>query len=131
MFRSRTAEAYFNKINKNKKWKAESAGAIKYIGPLNKPQVKVIGEFGIKLTGKSRGLDSNLIGKQDLIIIVADDVPKKLFNCWEYIDFKKTRIIQWKIQDNVGGIGSAKTRRIVKLIIKKVDSLVKQLEKEK
>jgi len=131
MFRSQIAKAYFNKINRNKNIKAESAGLIKGYLPLDKQQVSVARKLGINLQGNPKGLSIDLIKKQNLIIIVADDVSKSLFNCKEYIDFNTTKIIKWKIIDSFDGDSDFKVREIIKRIMKKVDVLVKQLEKEK
>lgn len=130
-FRSRIAEEYFKKINSNKNINVDSAGIIMSNSPLEKLQVKVSEDFGIKLKVKSKVLSVDLIKKQDLIIIVADDVPKILFNNKDYIDFKKTKIIRWKISDDPGGTNYNKMRKIIKKIIKRVNILVKQLEKVK
>ena len=131
MFRSKIAEIYFNKINRNKNIKAESAGLIKGNLPLDKQEVNVAKEFGIKLKGNPKGLSIDLIKKQNLIIIVANDVPKETFNKKEYINFKTTTIIKWKIMDKIGGDSDFKIRKIIKLIIGKVEQLNKELEKIK
>ena len=139
MFRSKIAEIYFNKINKNKSDKAESAGVIRGYFPLNKRQVSIAKEFNIDLKGRPRGLSIDLIKKQNLIIIVADDVPKSLFNRKgyinllfnrkEHINFKATKIIKWNIPDNPKATNKAKLRKIIKLIIEKDEQLNKQLNK--
>ena len=131
MFRSKIAEIYFNKINRNKNIKAESAGLIKGNLPLDKQEVNVAKEFGIKLKGNQKGLSIDLIKKQNLIIIVANDVPKETFNKKEYINFKTTTIIKWKIVDKIDGDSDFKIRKIIKLIIGKVEQLNKELEKIK
>jgi len=87
-------------------------------------------KLGINLKGTPKGLSIDLIKKQNLIIIVADDVSKSLFNCKEYINFKTTKIIKWKIADSFDG-DSDFEEKIIKRIIKKVDVLVKQLGKLK
>ena len=131
MFRSKIAEIYFNKINRNKSIKTESAGLIKGNLPLDKQEVNVAKEFGIKLKGNPKGLSIDLIKKQNLIIIVANDVPKETFNKKEYINFKTTTIIKWKIVDKIDGDSDFKIRKIIKLIIGKVEQLNKELEKIK
>ncbi len=128
MFRSRIAEIYLKKINKD--IIASSAGLIRGYLPLNKRCVSVAKEFGIDLKGKPRGLSIDLIRKQNLIITVADDVPKSTFNRKEYINFKKTKIIIWKIPDNPGATSRIKLRKIVRAIIKRITGLNKQLNKE-
>lgn len=131
MFRSKIAEIYFNKINRNKNNKAESAGMIRGYLPLDKGEIIIAKEFDIKLKGKPRGLSIDLIKKQNLIVIVADDVPKSLFDRKEYINFKTTKIVWWKIPDNLGATNRAKLRKIVRLIMKRVNTLNKELEKVK
>ena len=131
MFRSQIAKAYFNKINRNKNVEVESAGLIRGYLPLDKQQIGVAKKLGINLKGIPKGLSIDLIKKQNLIIIVADDVSKSLFNCKEYIDFKTTKIIKWKIIDSFDGDNDFKVREIIKRIMKKIDILVKQLEKLK
>lgn len=111
-FRSKVAEAYFKKINKNKNLKAESAGLI-YDRPTDQKQKNFAKKYGIALKGKSRLLNLNLLKNQDLIVITADDVPKMLFN--------KKKVLIWKIPDSVYSI---------KLIMKKTKQLVKKLEKK-
>lgn len=125
-FRSKVAEIYFNKINKNKNIIATSAGIIR--GDLDRTkETAVAKEFGIDLKGKPKGLSIDLIRKQNLIIIVANDVPKNTFDRKEYINFKTTKIIIWKIPDNPGATSTIKLRKIVKTVMKKVDELNKQL----
>ncbi len=115
-FRSKIAEIYFKMINKNKNIIATSAGLIK--GDLDrKKEVFVAKEFGIQLKGKPQGLSIDLIRKQNMIIIVANDVPKNTFDRKEYINFKTTKIIVWKIPDNPGATSVVKLRAIVKGII--------------
>lgn len=111
-FRSQIAKAYFNKINKNKSIKADSAGII-YDKPTNKKQKATAKKFGIILKDKPKLLNLNLLKDQDLIVITADDVPKMLFN--------KKKVLIWKIPDSVYSI---------KLIMKKTKQLVKKLEKK-
>jgi protein-tyrosine-phosphatase len=127
-FRSRVAEAYFNKINKNKKIKAESAGIIRGFYPLNKTQVKNAEKFGINIIGKPRGLSMELLKRIDLIVITANDVSKEIFQ------FNKKylqKIIVWKIQDVKRGSNEKGNIKSIKLIIRKVNELVKELENKR
>ena len=131
-FRSKVAEAYFKQINKNKNIIASSAGIIR--GNLSSAERKallVIKEFNINLKEKSQGLSIDLLRKQNLIIIVADDVPKIIFNKKEYINFKTTKIIVWKIPDNPGATSIVKLRKIVPAIMKKVDELNAGLQRRR
>lgn len=130
MFRSKTAEAYFKKINKNRNVIASSAGVIRGYFPLDKREVSTAKTLGINLTGKPQGLSIDLIKKQNLIIIVADDVPKSIFDRKEYINFKTTKIIEWGIPDNPGATNILKLRKIIGAIMKKVDKLNEELKEK-
>ena len=126
-FRSRTAEAYFNKINENKNYKAESAGVIKGFLPLDKTQVRVGKEYGFSIIGKPRTMDMEMLRSFNKIVIVANDVPKKIFSYWWY----KNKVIKWEIPDVIEGKSVEQNRKTIKMIMKKIDSLVKNLEKKK
>ena len=126
-FRSRIAEAYFNKINKNKNYKAESAGVIEGFMPLDKNQVRIAKEFGLSISGKPRAMSMDLLKRQNMIIVVANDVPKSLFSYKWY----KNKVIKWGVRDVKEGADTKGARTSTKKIIKKVNSLVKQLEKKK
>ena len=128
-FRSKVAEIYFNMINKNKNVIADSAGIIKGNDSRAK-EAATAKEFNIDLKGKPKGLSIELIRKQNMIIIVADDVPKNIFDRKEYINFETTKIIVWKIPDNPGATSRVKLRKIVEAVIKKVDELNKKLERK-
>lgn len=123
-FRSKVAEAVFNKLNKNKSIKAESAGIIKDI-PVSRNVRKVMREKKIKLKSvKSRRFNAEIIKRADIIVITADNVDKGIFE-----KFGK-KIIVWKIsdvsQDNIAGI-----RKRVEIIEKKVRNLLMSLEHKK
>jgi len=122
-FRSRVAEAYFNKINKNKNIKARSAGLIRG-NPLNPKTVKLTKRLGLDISGKPKGLSSKLMVWQNLTVIVADDVPEQVFDKNKRYGKK---VIVWKIRDiegsNIKGI-----KKTAILIIKKVDKLLKNWE---
>ena len=64
-----------------------------------------------------------ILKKIDLIIIVADNVPKQIF----YTTFKK-RVIHWKIKDIEYGDGKDLIEEKINKIIKKVNKLLKKLE---
>ena len=129
-FRSKVAEAYFNKINKNKKIRVESAGIIKVDKLLlssEKRRNKFIKKkFNLDINTKSRGLSVSLLEKADKIIIVADDIPKIVFNH----PSDKKKVVIWKIQDALKG-ESKVVKPAVNKIMKKVEKLVKQLENKK
>ena len=123
-FRSRVAKAYFNKIKRDKKIKAESAGIIKGQYPLSSVQVKIAKEYGLNINGRPKSLNVNQLNSADKIIVVADDIPKIIFN---YSKFKDKLII-WRIGDEWNG-NIKNNRRIIGQIIKNVERLVKELKK--
>ena len=124
-FRSKVAEAYFKKINKNRNIKVKSRGIIgkSKISPQQKKKCK---ELGITIKGKSKGLTMDMLKWADLIIITANDVPKNIFM---YNKKYPRKVIIWKIKDvfnsdkNVAG----KRKVIIKEIIKKADKLNKDI----
>ena len=127
-FRSQFAEKYFRRINKN--LKVSSAGIIKVDKPLTLGEKKrknyVKKKFEINLTPKSRGIKVSLLENQDKIIVIANDIPKSVFNHPNW----KNKIIIWNIPDELGA-NKEKINKIVSFIMKKVDNLVKSLENRK
>jgi protein-tyrosine-phosphatase len=123
-FRSRVAEAYFNKINKNKNIHVRSAGIIRGSYPLDKKEVEIARREGIDISGKPKELSMDLMKKIDLIIIVADNVPKSIFN---YNGFLGKTIV-WRVKDIIDTESKALIEKIVKKIMRKVRRLVKKLE---
>ena len=130
MFRSRVAEAYFNKINKNKKIIATSAGIFKGDTP-EKSSVNAAKKLGIEINGKPKPISLDLLRKTDLIIIVADNVSSSEFKFQTKEITKKfvKKIIRWEITDEKTNKEKEITG-IIKKIMKKVDKLVKGLSKK-
>jgi protein-tyrosine-phosphatase len=127
ILRSKVAEVYFKKINKNSKIKVSSAGFMKWGSPLYKKEIEVLNELGIKITGKPRTLGKRLLDAQDLVIIVADDVPKEMIKTKE----NNKKIIVWNVMDTNAKTDKVIIRKIINKIIKRVDILVKDLENKK
>jgi len=97
-FRSRVAEEYFNKINKNKKIKVISRGIIMG-GDSDNEQRQISNKLlGINIA-KRKPLPITLpeLIESDLIIVVANDVPKVIFD-YQNVNLQKKLII-WKIKD--------------------------------
>lgn len=127
-FRSRVAEAYFKKINKNKNIKAKSAGVIKG-NPVSGLSVKTAKKFGLNIKGETKGLTTKILELQSITVIVADDVPASIF-CNNKRYCKKT--IVWKIADARESERNVKGKiQVINQITKKVDNLNKQLERGK
>ncbi len=123
-FRSRVAEAYFKKINKNKSIKTDSAGIFGNWYPLDPVQVKVAKNYGIDITGKPQSLTYQKVNWADIIVIVANNVPKKIFR-GEFM--KKTKVIKFYIHDATHKNKEKTSEESVKSIIKNIDNLAKKL----
>jgi len=111
--RSRIAEAYFKKINKNKNFKVKSAGLFKG-NPVCKEDIKLAKKFGININGKPQGISSKLLVWQNIIIVVADDVPPIIFK------EGAKNVIVWNIKDTQY---QKNPDNLVKEIMKKVEKL--------
>ncbi|MFH1152155.1 MAG: hypothetical protein ABIJ14_03465 [Nanoarchaeota archaeon] len=137
VFRSKIAEAYFNKNNKNNNFRIKSAGIIRadVISDVEKKIIKfqreTAREFGINVEESSTPLSINLLKEQDMIIIVADDVPPKIFKNPFYLK-PDLKVVTWKIPDVKGDKNDvALIKEDIKKIMKKVKQLIKKLEKSK
>ncbi len=117
------AEQFFKKYNQNKEIKADSAGLLKGRYPLDKTEVKTAEKFGIKINKKPETISIDELIKTDVVIIVANDVPKSTFN---YEGRYVQKIIVWKIPDEFTG-NKKKIEEIINLIELKVKKLVKKL----
>jgi len=112
-FRSKIAEAFFKKYTDHN---VKSAGIIK--GPPIDDEIYQCAEkFGLKLEKTVKALDWNTLKWQDMIIIVANNVPKKLF---EDVCLAK-KVSVWKIPDIMGQKGRIK---IIEMIEEKVKRFV-------
>jgi protein-tyrosine-phosphatase len=118
VFRSRVAEEYMKRISKHE---VSSGGLIKYSGNVHPIQAEVCKEFGLFLPNQSKTLSVENLKDQDLVIVVADDVPKELIIEW-YVPKDKLR--RWEINDVYPqNMNKEEARRIIKEIIKKVEEL--------
>ena len=120
-FRSRVAETYLKEINK--KIKIKSAGIIKG-KPTPKTVIKIAKTLGIKIKGKPKPIKEKELESTDKIIITANDVPPIIFKRF------KEKLIIWKIPDTTEN-NTKEIKRIIKMIIKKVDNLNKTFNKIK
>jgi protein-tyrosine-phosphatase len=123
-FRSKVAEAYFKKINKNKTYCASSAGIIKHSAPFDKNQFNVAKSMGIIMKGPSRNLSEKLLEEQDIIINVADDVPEVLFNNKSYI---KGEVYNWKIPDVLETTKIKAIEKTIQAIMKRIGKLEQEI----
>ena len=119
-FRSKIAEALFNKLNKNKKFKAKSAGVIKGY-PISREIINASKKAGIRIKGKPKGLSTVLLKWADLTTLVADDVPPKIFSK----NYTK-KLILWKIKDTDSK--DKDMQGVIKKIEKNIKNLIKNLK---
>ena len=128
-FRSRVAEAYFKKINRNRRIKVKSAGIFVGSYPLEKEQVEVAKEMDLDIEGKPKALSSRLLKDQDLIVLVANDVPPIIFRSTETNKKTGINVINLNIPD-VASYDKKDIEKTIKTIMREVDKLVKDLEKK-
>ena len=126
--RSQVAESLFSKYNKNKNWKAVSAGLFggKYVK--DKDLAIVLKKYNLKI-GRPKTLNRDLLAKQNMIVIVSDDVPKEIFNWFE--EKNGVKILQWNIKDGWKRKGKTRVERLDELCLdvdKKVKTLLKTLK---
>jgi len=119
-FRSKVAEGYLKSKVVDGNFSVASAGLIPSINGMEKRELKVVNKFGIEIHGKPQGLNTRKIFASDLIVIVADNIPKRLFRFHNH----KLRVLKWRIKDFNPGESEEEIEEIVKQIIKKVDRLV-------
>lgn len=122
-FRSKTAEACFKKINKNKNINISSGGIFKGV-PVSKTVVKTGKEIGLRISRKTRCLNEKDLVAADLLIITANDVPLTLFKP----RFKNVRV--WRFPD-CNQDDKKTIKKIMKDIMKKVRELNKKLRNRK
>jgi len=135
VFRSKVAEAYFNKINKNKDVNINSAGIIE-ADFLTEPEKKIVKiqrdiakRFEINIKDGSKSLSISLLKEQDMIIIVANDISKEVFDNKYYLK-PNLKLIVWEICDVKKRMKNMKSfiEKDIMEIMKKVDKLVKELK---
>ncbi len=127
--RSQVAEHLFNKQNKNKNWKAISAGVFggKYKKDLD--LTVVLKKYKAKI-GKVKTLDRNLLPKQKIIILVADDIPKDLFKGYEKRGIK---VLQWSVKDGWARSGKTRVERLDQVYLdinKRIKSFVREFNEK-
>ena len=127
IFRSRVAEEY---MKQNSNYDISSAGIIKGIS-LPESQRRAAVKFGLDISFNSKTLGISLLRQQDLVVVIANDVPKKIFENPLYN--LKGKLVFWGIKDvkNLFNPDEKDSETIIKAIIKKADALIKQLEKSK
>lgn len=121
-FRSKIAEGIFNKLNKNQNHKTQSAGIIRGV-PVSKLILELSKQNNLNITDAPQGLSEELINWADEIIIVADNVPPKIFK----FSAKTKKLVVWKIKDARKNIAQ-EIQSIIEKISRKVERLVSELK---
>jgi len=122
-FRSRVAEEYFNKINRNNKINVISRGLIMG-GNSDKEQRQISAKLlGINIA-KRKPLPITLpeLIEADLIIVVANDIPKRIFD-YHNVNLQKKLII-WKIKDE-----QKRNKRNINNIVLKIKERIENLNR--
>ena len=119
-FRSKVAEAYFRKLNK--KVKVSSAGFIDGGGADRTQKAVAKKLLGVEISKKRTSLSLDLLKKQDLVVVVAKDVPKIMFDYHK--GFGKTKFVYWGIKDEQL-MNRKNVEKIVRKIRKRVENLAK------
>jgi protein-tyrosine-phosphatase len=127
-FRSRIAEEYFRKINRNPKIKTASRGLI--MGGNSDIDQRGIAKklLGVNIANR-KPLPVTLpeLVKADLIVVVADDIPKIIFNYQNEPLLKKIEV--WNIKDEQKR-NKANIKKIALLIKDKVEELNRKLNEK-
>jgi len=89
-------------------------------------QKSVAKKFGVEIKGNSKPVNLKELIKADLIVVVANDIPKIMFNYW--IKPVNKKVIIWKIKDEQR-MNKKNIQKIVLKIKRKVSKLIKRLEK--
>jgi len=123
--RSQIAKELFQKLNKNKNIKVDSAGVIKANCPkdLNSALNFIFKKHNIKRR-KPKQLSKELLNKQNTIIVVADDVPLSLFNSQKAQGIK---IIRWRTKDGHKYKEKTRKQRLERVYLD-VEKRIKQLK---
>ncbi|MDO8528452.1 MAG: hypothetical protein Q7S06_01000 [Nanoarchaeota archaeon] len=127
-FRSRVAEAYFKKINKNRNVHVLGSRGFIMGGHSDKVQREVSKKLlGINIDDRTpRSITINDLKEATKIIVVANDIPKIMFNYWSAPIMKK--VVLWKIKDEQKR-NKKNISKIVLAIKRKVDKLNRRLER--
>jgi protein-tyrosine-phosphatase len=127
VLRSKIAETYFKKINQNSNIEVKSAGLIAGGSPLYDNEKRILKRYGFNFSKESNYLSKSLIDWADMIIIIANDIPKNIF-MKKNSQFKKDIKI-WRIKDSFAGASDKQIEKIITKIINKISKLVRKLSK--
>jgi protein-tyrosine-phosphatase len=121
-FRSKVAEAYLKKINKNAN--VISRGIIEGEMNRNKKEIIIPEQFGLQINSPPVGIEFADLKWADYVIVVASNVPKRLFESRRI----KNKVIQWDIPDVYPDSSDMFIKKVILQIMKKVDKLNEELK---
>ena len=121
-FRSVLAEAFFKKLNKNKKNKVKSAGLIKG-SPISEETKEIAKGYNLKIKKNPEAISSQILIWQDIIIITADNVQPIIFKNQKNVK----KLTLWKIKDSNN---YTKSYEIAKIIKNKIEKFIEELSWE-
>ena len=119
VLRSKIGEAYLKKVRKD--IEVRSAGVIAGGSELYENEKRILKSEGFVFSIGSNCLSKSLIDWADKIIIVADNVPKKIFEDKNSENSKK--VIVWEIKDSFLGASDETVKEIINQITSKVDKV--------
>lgn len=121
-FRSKIAEAYFRKINENKNIKLKSAGLFRG-SPIDKDAKATAKEHGLRIRGRPKGISSKLLKWQDIIVIMADNVPREVF---QENEKNGKKIISFKIKDSNSKDDNSRVAKEIKRAVEELNEILKK-----
>ena len=123
-FRSKVAEVYLKKINSQVQ--VSSAGIFEVDIPYSPKERKrnnyILKKFNLNVIGKSKGLKVSTLENQDKIIVVANNIPRKIFSHKTWVN----KIEFWPIPDEEGD-NVNNINKSVNKIIKRINKLNRNL----
>jgi len=93
---------------------------------LSPETIKNAKKFGLDIVGKVNGLSSAVIKNQNIVVVVADDVPSQVFDKSRKMGKK---VLLWNIKD-ANYKDQKSVKKVIKKIIKKVDDLNDELKRK-
>ena len=115
VLRSKIAEAYLKKINRGVN--VRSAGIISGGIGLYDDEKRILKKVGLALSKTSTMLSKSLLDWADVIVIIANDIPKKMLLRKD----SKRNVEVWKVRDGFAGASDKQIERIITTIMRRVD----------
>ena len=115
IFRSKVAEAYSKKVSAN--INVKSAGLIAEGIPLYENEKRILKENDLILSKTSTCLSKPLLDWADTIVIIANDIPKKVLMRKD----SKRDIRVWKIRDSFAGASDRTVQKIITAITSRMN----------